>query len=250
MNLKRFGLVLLLLPCSISVAAQGQQTGTEDKKQQQMEMNRAVMSMSSKHMDMGAHMRMTDMRSVQLGDKERAYEIVKSVQQAIDKYKDYRAALRDGYQIFLPNVPQKMYHFNNDWYAMEANKRFRSDHPTSLLYEKIGDGYKLIGVMFTAPPDMTEEELNQRIPTSIAQWHQHVNLCLPPREQMQGLFDATSRFGVNGSISTKEECDKAGGRFFPRLFGWMVHLYPYEQKAEDMWSVERQVTPGPHRHMH
>jgi hypothetical protein len=67
---------------------------------------------------------------------------------------------------------------------------------------------------------------------------------------MLGLFDSTSRFGVNGSISTKEECDKAGGRFFPRLFGWMVHLYPYEQKAEDMWSVERQVAPGPHRHMH
>lgn len=241
---------ICLMLCSVFIAAQSQQPNNTEDKQQKMEMNRAVMSMSSKHMDMGVHMRMTDARPVQPGDKKRADEIVKAVQQAIDKYKDYRAALQDGYQIFLPNVPQKMYHFNNDWYAMEASRRFKPEHPTSLLYEKIGSNYKLIGVMYTAPPNMTQEELDQRIPLSIAQWHQHVNLCLPPREQMEGIFDATSRFGVNGSISTKEECDKAGGRFFPRLFGWMVHLYPYEQKAEDMWSVERQVAPGQHRHMH
>jgi hypothetical protein len=104
--------------------------------------------------------------------------------------------------------------------------------------------------MYTAPAEMTEDELNQRIPLSLAQWHQHVNLCLPPRGEMQGLFDSRSRFGVNGSIATKEECDKAGGRFFPRLFGWMVHLYPYEQKPEEMWSVERQATPAQHRHKH
>ena len=29
--------------------------------------------------------------------------------------------------------------------------RLNPDHPTSLLYEKQGDGYKLIGVMYTAP---------------------------------------------------------------------------------------------------
>lgn len=103
--------------------------------------------------------------------------------------------------------------------------------------------------MYTAPPSMTEDELNGRIPLSVAQWHQHVNLCLPPRGQIQGLFDTTSRFGVNGSITNKEECERAGGRFFPRLFGWMVHLYPYEQKTTDMWSVERQTATGSH-HMH
>ena len=195
------------------------------------------------------HVNVTAMRSVQPGDKERADEIVRVVRQTIDKYKDYKVALSDGYQIFLPDVPQKMYHFNNDWYAMEANHRFRPEHPTSLLYEKTATGYKLIGVMYTAAPETTEEELNQRIPLSIAQWHQHVNLCLPPRGQMQGLFDPASRFGVNGSISTKEECERAGGRFFPRLFGWMVHLYPYEQKPEEMWSVERQLAPNS-SHMH
>jgi len=26
----------------------------------------------------------------------------------------------------------------------------------------------------------------------------------------------------------------------PRIFGWMVHLYPYEKTMDDIWSVERQ----------
>ncbi len=30
----------------------------------------------------------------------------------------------------------------------------------------------------------------------------------------------------------------------PQIFGWMVHVYPYEQKPEDVWSVEHQ-----HEHM-
>ena len=27
----------------------------------------------------------------------------------------------------------------------------------------------------------------------------------------------------------------------PQIFGWMVHVYPFEQKPEDIWSVERQA---------
>ena len=26
------------------------------------------------------------------------------------------------------------------------------------------------------------------------------------------------------------------------IFGWMVHVYPFEQKAEDVWSVQRQAS--------
>ena len=49
-----------------------------------------------------------------------------------------------------------------------------------------------------------------------------------------------SKFGLGGSIVTKENCDAAGGKFVPQIFGWMVHVYPFEEKAEDIWSVERQ----------
>src|SRR2546428_433939 len=38
----------------------------------------------------------------------------------------------------------------------------------------------------------------------------------------------------------------AGGKFMPQIFGWMVHVYPLEQKPEDIGSVERQA----HGHNH
>jgi hypothetical protein len=34
-------------------------------------------------------------------------------------------------------------------------------------------------------------------------------------------------FGLTGSIATQEACQEAGGQFFPQVFGWMVHVYPY-----------------------
>jgi len=197
-------------------------------------------SMEDRHMDMGPHMKMTALRPLQPGDEERAARVVESARSVAKKYEDYRVALNDGFQIFLPNLPQKQYHFTNYQYAFEAAFEFNPDHPTSLLYEKHGDGYKLIGVMYTAPKMTTEAELDKRIPSSIAQWHAHINLCLPPADRKADLLGPHPLFGTHGSITTKEACDAAGGRFRPQIFGWMVHVYPFEQKPEDIWSVERQ----------
>jgi len=205
----------------------------------------AMHSMEGHHMDMGPHMKMTTLRDLKPGDQERADAVVQAARRVAQKYMDYKVALADGYEIFMPNRPQKQYHFTNYRYAFEARMHFNPDHPTSLLYEKHGDDYKLIGVMYTASKGATEDELEARIPLSIAQWHAHVNLCLPPSGMKQAAFGPQSRFGLGGSIATKEECDAAGGRFIPQIFGWMVHVYPFEQKPEDIWSVERQM----HNHM-
>jgi hypothetical protein len=170
--------------------------------------------------------------------------VAQSARAVAEKYQEYKVALADGFKIFLPNVPQKQYHFTNYKYAWEARNHFDPSLPTSLLYEKNGDGYKLIGVMYTAKKDATEDELNSRVPLSIAQWHAHVNLCAPPKRNEDDVLPRSTKFGLRGSIATKEECDAAGGRFFPQVFGWMVHVYPFESKPEDVWSVERQ-----HNHM-
>jgi hypothetical protein len=114
-----------------------------------------------------------------------------------------------------------------------------------LLYEKHGDDYKLIGVMYTAPKYTSEDQLNERIPLSIAQWHAHVNLCIPPSDKKREAWGPNARFGLAGSISTKTECESAGGKFIPQIFGWMVHVYPFEHDQESIWSVERQA----HSHM-
>ena len=205
----------------------------------------AMEAMESHHMDMGPHMKMTALRPLRPGDQERADEVVEEARQALAKYQDYRVALGDGYQIFLPNVPQKMYHFTNRRYAFEAAFHFNPEHPTSLLYQKHRDDYKLIGLMYTAPRRMSEGKLDKRIPLSIAQWHQHVNLCLPPKDRRQEMLLPHPQFGLRGSISTKEACEAAGGRFLPHVFGWMVHMYPYEHSQEAIWSVERQMHNHP-----
>jgi hypothetical protein len=200
----------------------------------------AMRSMENRHMDMGPHMKMTGLRNPQPGDSERAAQVVEAARKIAEKYTDYKTALADGFRIFLPNLPQKQYHFTNYRYASEAGLYFNPDHPTSLLYEKQGDGYKLIGVMYTAPKKFSEDELNQRIPLSIAQWHAHVNLCLPPPDKRSEMRGPNALFGLAGSISTEDACSAAGGKFIPQIFGWMVHIYPFERKPEDIWSIERQ----------
>jgi hypothetical protein len=203
----------------------------------------AMQSMESHHMGMGPHMKMTSLRDPKPGDQEKAGQVAEAALKAAEKYTDYKVALADGFKIFHPELPQKQYHFTNYLYAFEAALHFNAEHPTSLLYEKHGDDYKLIGVMYTAPKNATEDQLDQRIPLSIAQWHAHVNLCLPPADKKNQAWGPNAKFGLRGSIATKAECDAAGGKFMPQIFGWMVHVYPLEKDQASMWSVERQM-PG------
>jgi hypothetical protein len=197
------------------------------------------------HEHMGAHMHMSELRKVLPGDPAKAQQVVDEARPALEKYRDYKVALGEGYRIFLPNVPQKMYHFTNYQYAIGEAFRFDPTRPTSLLYEKHGSDYKLIGAMYTAPVRFSEEQLNERIPLSMAQWHQHVNMCRAPKGREIEMLGKKPRFGLNGSISTQEACDEAGGTFMPHIFGWMVHMYPWEKTPDAIWSVERQLKDKP-----
>lgn len=216
----------------------------------QEQMDVAASAMHAHHMESGPHMTMTDMRPLQSGDRERAQEVVDAAKKAMERYKDYHVALKDGYKIFLPNVPQPQYHFTNNWYGLEASFRFNPDHPTSLLYEKTKDGYNLIGAMYTAPEGTSPDDLDQRIPLSVAQWHLHTNFCLPPKDRRAEMFQPNPRFGLAGSISTREECEQAGGRFLPHVFGWMIHVYPYEKDPAAVWAMNTKQDSMDHEHMH
>ena len=187
---------------------------------------------------MAGHMYMTTLRPVQPGDQQKADAIIVAAKQAMAPYEDYRKSLADGYKIFLPDLPQPQYHFTNYMYAFEARQNFDPLKPTSLLYRKTADGgYKLIGAMYTDRVDASEDELNERIPLSIARWHQHVNFCKAPKGQKAAYFGPDAKFGLLGSITTKEACDAAGGEFHPHIFGWMVHVYPYEADPKKIWST-------------
>jgi hypothetical protein len=188
---------------------------------------------------MAGHMYMTTLRAPTAGDQQKADAVVAAAKQAMAPYQDYRKALADGYTIFLPNLPQHIYHFTKHEYGFEAAFRFDPSKPTSLLYKKTADGgYKLVGAMYTDRVNATEDELNERIPLSIARWHQHVNFCKAPEGQKAAYFGHDAKFGLLGSITTKDACDAAGGEFHPHIFGWMAHVYPYETDAKKIWSVD------------
>jgi hypothetical protein len=188
---------------------------------------------------MSGHMFMTELQPIKAGDREKADAVVAAAKTAMEPYKDYHKALADGYDIFLPNVPQPMYHFTKLEYGREAWSHFDPLKPTSLLYTKTSDGgYKLVGAMYTDRVGAPESELNERIPLSIAHWHQHVNFCKAPAGQKAAYFGPHAKFGLLGSINTKEACDAAGGEFLPHVFGWMVHVYPYESDPKKVWSVD------------
>ncbi len=187
------------------------------------------------HEHMDAHMRWTALRVRNEADQKRAEEILETLRPALEKYKNYQAAMEDGYQPFHPEVAQRMVHFTSNRQGFLGAFRFDAAKPTSLLYQKAGEGYELIGAMYTAPRGMSEDKLDQRIPLSVARWHAHVNICMPPRGAGRKNAD-WSVFGPGGSIATEEACREAGGRWLPQIFGWMVHVYPYEKSWGKIWT--------------
>jgi hypothetical protein len=185
------------------------------------------------------HMFMTTMRPETPEDVQRANEIVTELRAGIQKYRDYHVALDDGFKIFLPNIPQPEYHFTRNRNGFLEAFTFDPARPTSLLYKKTATGYELVGAMYTMPKRASEDQLNARVPLSVAIWHLHTNLCMPPRDQLRSA-DWT-KFGLHGSIVTQDACSDAGGRFHPVIFGWMVHVYPYEQGIENIFAMHHHM---------
>jgi hypothetical protein len=195
----------------------------------------AVHDMTSGQRARNAHMYMTAARPQSSEDVARAKEIVDRLRDGIAKYQDYRVALADGYKIFLPNLKQPEYHFTNYRNGFLEAFTFEPSRPTSLLYKKTSNGYELVGAMYTMPKRATEDQLNERIPLSVATWHLHTNLCMPPHDQLPRAN--WTKFGLRGSIATEQACDAAGGRFHPVIFGWMVHIYPYEDSLDKIFAI-------------
>lgn len=204
-----------------------------------MDMSSSASSMQGGEMT-ASHMTMTKLAPARAGDAERAAAIADTVGRAIEKYRDYHVALAEGFTIFHAEIPQTVYHFTSRSNGLAAYFAFDPSRPTSLLYRKTSDGYRLVGAMFTAPRRFTPEQLDARVPLSVAEWHVHTNLCLPPRGQSRALLPSgstPSRFGLRGTISTEAACSAAGGRFFPTVFGWMVHVSPWEKNPALVWGT-------------
>ncbi len=212
-------------------------------------------------MCVGPHMVVTPSRPQTPQDVQRARDVIDTLRRSLAGYRDSRVALSEGYRIFLPTVPQEVYHFS-DYRAAQQEYMGHSDpaRPGSLLYVKNSRGdYVLVGAMYSAPADYTNDQLDEIIPLSVAHWHAHTNICLPNGITLEDVlrgevgashldipgmlpvssspsatainqrlgFLADGRFGFTGKIADATQCEAAGGHLLKQAFGWMVHVYPF-----------------------
>ena len=230
-------------------------------------------------MGMGAHMVMTDSRPQTPADVERARDVMNTLRRALVKYHDYHVALSENYRIFLPTVPQDVYHFTDYAAAQqEYTGHFDPARPGSLLYVKNSSGdYVLVGAMYSAPADYTPSQLDELIPLSVAHWHAHTNICLPngitledilrgdvgaAQLDMPGMlpvsssasapainhqlgFLADGRFGFTGKIADASTCKAAGGHLLEtgvRLDGPRLSIQ--RRRPESCLRHDRPKTAG------
>jgi hypothetical protein len=194
----------------------------------------AVPTMRQGHMEMTLH------AAERPGDRARADAIVAAARQVMADYPTVDAAEKAGFKKFLPAIPLSIEHYTNRSYAVEAwLGHFDPMHPTSLIFKRDGNSLQIVGVMYTASNSADRDELNARVPLSFGTWHRHVDFCKAPvGAPLADRFGPNARFGFAGSIHTKDACDAAGGRFIPRVFGWMVHVWPNEKTDASVWAVD------------
>ena len=192
---------------------------------------------------MAAHLAMTPRRTPTIADYGRADAVAAELRSAIAKYRDVKVAEADGFRLFAPQLKnQRVYHFTKNLWALQNQFTFSAARPTSLLYRKDAHGnFVLVGAMYTAPKRYSAADLNERIPTSIAQWHKHVNWCLPPRREDDRWTEVRNGRPVFGplGVATRAECDAVGGRFVKEIFGWMVHANVFaSDNPSIIWADE------------
>jgi len=226
---------LLAIALGALVFARGCQGNTPDDpiEQPDDQTSTAAEQAMSEAMVEDLHMRLTRLRPRAPGDSGRADSVLVLMRRELARYRDIRVAEADGFRQFIAGGAAPVQHYTKLRWWIQSRTRLDPSRPSSLLYQKAADGsLELVGAMFTAPPGATEDELNARLPLSLVRWHQHVNWCTPRigprmRERWRETKDGHPVFGPRSPIATLEACDAVGGRFRPRLLGWMVHVMAF-----------------------
>ena len=194
-------------------------------------------------MPMGDHMSMVVQQPIKPGDQARADAILAAAKAYSEKYTDFHKAEKDGLYPIMPGIDQPSYHFGRIGQdRVVARELFNHSYPSALIYEKTTPGvhnpkYKVVGVMYTAPPNSTAEDLDKMIPISIAHWHQHSTFCTPPKGYKdQNWMITDPHFGFYGDIKTEEDCKAHGGTFTAKS-EFETHIYPFHTDPKDIWSA-------------
>ena len=136
------------------------------------------------------HMCITPLRPRQPGDEEKVKAVVAQGQGSHREIQGLQEGV--GRRIRASRtrrLSSLSIHFTNDANERLADTLFDPTKPSALLYYQTPtQRYKLEGVMFTASPSATEDELNQRIPFSIVRWHEHTKFCAAPADKVKEYF--------------------------------------------------------------
>ena len=179
--------------------------------------------------DAFGHTRLSSSRMSVSSDRDaHVQRLISYLRTTLPKYRSLDRAVADGYRPEGPDVPVgALKHFIN-YENLRANwQHLDPDKPMALLYRRTQTGYEFAGVMFTAPMSSSMEDLDKRIPLAYGQWHSHRNIC-QPKATAPLTREQAREFGFSGSINTAAACAAAGGVFLDNVFGWMVHVYPFE----------------------
>ena len=185
------------------------------------------------------------------GDRARADRILETARRALRPYHDVADARAAGYRPFPPDPGPELQVLHMVNPRIDEERGVDYERPGSILYERDGAGWRLLGAMYTAPVSVSLDELDRRVPLSVTQWHLHQNVCVP-----RPLWDedAWARrtpsgqpvFGPGGAAATEAACDRADGRFLPTVFGWMAHVNVFADDPADIWNAHYGHDDGGH----
>jgi hypothetical protein len=165
--------------------------------------------------------------TLSFSELEQTASDLERARKATEKFQDVHAAEAAGYQKLGGDFPGMGTHFV---LTMEAGK-FDVEKPPILLYVKGADGgYTLggVGYLFDAPAGPDGQPLNPPFPKSLANWHQHDNICmLPGIDNPHGL--------------TESQCREKGGHFIAKS-PWLVHAWIWKDNPQGVFSPENPAT--------
>lgn len=144
-----------------------------------------------------------------------------------EQYQDVRAALRDGYIEVTQDLPGIAAHFVSA--RNVADGVFDPAKPEILLYAKLDNQWKLVGLSYLAPFDGSATQ-PEGFAGPLDVWHNHTGLCFQGQR-------------VIGAEMDKAQCQAAGGRFLANT-GWMGHLWLYNEAPEGLFAKENSNLKG------
>jgi hypothetical protein len=163
------------------------------------------------------HMSFTAPRPGTAADTARALAVVKTLRTAIARYSTLSAAESAGYRSRLPDAMQqrrRTLHLGRPR-SRAGTGEFDPTSPQALLYRRDDEGrFQLTGAMFVAPDGASEDDLDARIPLSVARWHRHTDVCRGPTGEMKPRYLRAT---------TRSACEAVGGRFRSES-RYMVHV--------------------------